>query len=102
MYKAHSLGIHTGRHTGERYAFHPGDLIEAPNGDLWGYAGVEWIGDEKEKQPKWAGFETGEQTIYPKPFQGTVKQIKDWLDREGVDYPSKARKAELLEILDNV
>lgn len=36
-----------------------------------------------------------------KPTDGTVKEIKAWLDDNGIDYPSNALKAELIEILKN-
>lgn len=49
---------------------------------------------EKRERPK-------RETIYPKPLNGTVKEIKGWLDKKDIDYPSNALKAELLEILEN-
>jgi hypothetical protein len=39
--------------------------------------------------------------INPKPINGRVSDIKKWLDKEGVEYPSIARKPELLKILKN-
>lgn len=41
-------------------------------------------------------------TIVPenaKPLDGTVSDIKDWLDKNNVEYSSTARKPELLKIL---
>jgi len=34
-----------------------------------------------------------------KPLDGTVKEIKRWLDQNGVEYPPGARKSELIELL---
>lgn len=96
MYKAISIGIHIGRKTGRRYSFFPGQSIPAPNGDLYGLPGVEWISDEPEEtiEPK-----PRRETIYPKPLGCTIPEIKEWLDREGIEYKSRDRKARLLEIL---
>lgn len=43
--------------------------------------------------------------VYPKkykPVQGTVKEIKDWLDENGIAYDPRARKAQLLDLLRKV
>ena len=50
MYKSNS--INRGKLTGKKYRFFPGWKIDAPNGDLYGLPGVEWIGKGKEKKPK--------------------------------------------------
>lgn len=39
--------------------------------------------------------------IHPKPLDGTVKQIKAWLDANGIKYDATARKPELIELLKN-
>jgi hypothetical protein len=100
MYKAHAQGYIFGQ-SGRRYKINPGFVLDVPNGELYGCPSVRWIGDEPEVLPEWAKPEKASETIYPKPLKGTVKQIKKWLDREGIDYPSGARKAELLTILEN-
>lgn len=43
----------------------------------------------------------GVTTIEPKPLDGTVKEIKAWLDDHGVDYKSNLLKDELIEILED-
>jgi len=42
------------------------------------------------------------QTIYPrayKPLDGTVKEMKAWLDKHGVEYNARALKTELQELI---
>lgn len=53
--------------------------------------GTEWEPEEP--------VEAEVDTVEPKPLEGTVQQIKDWLDDNEVEYPSTALKDELIEIL---
>lgn len=62
MYKAENIGIHRGRLTYEKYHFFPGQIIDAPNGDLYGFSGVRWIGDEPERELE---IKKGVEIIYP-------------------------------------
>jgi len=46
--------------------------------------------------------EVHKEVVYPKrtkPVQGTVNEIKSWLDQHDIAYDPRARKAQLLELL---
>lgn len=89
-YKAKNGGSTTGK-SGRHYRFNMGQTVYAPKGELDHCNSVEWV----EPEPP------SVETVHPKPLDGTVKQIKKWLDAREVDYPSNALKDELLEILED-
>lgn len=92
MYKAKLSGSTVGQ-SGQHWLWNAGDVVDAPKGELDHVGSLEW--DEKVKKES----EGSGQDPEDKPLDGTVAEIKDWLDDNGVEYESNAKKAELLEIL---
>lgn len=83
MYKA----IRSGSHNHVR--FNAGDKVPGNKGEYDSCKSLVWI--------KEAEFED----LTGKPVEGTVKEIKAWLDDNDVEYPALARKDKLIEILEN-
>lgn len=55
-----------------------------------------------ESQPTNPIIEETKGIVYPnklKPINGTVKEIKAYLDKQGIKYKANARKAELIKLL---
>ena len=89
-YKAEYSGSTTGAKTGQLYRFDYGDVIPAPKGEFDHDSGIS---ETKEKIKK-------EASESEKPTNdNTVDEIKAYLDENGVEYDSKAKKAELLELV---
>lgn len=92
-YQPKLSGSTTGAKTGRYYKYDAGKLIEAPEGEF------DHLGKRMIKRGDVETAVVVESEQRDKPLNGTVKQIKKWLDDNQVDYDSTAKKAELLEIL---
>ena len=74
-----------------------GVLLNSPVEDVMRYMG-NFIRSQPENEKK----EETKEVVYPKrlkPFNGTVKEIKAYLDKNGIKYPSQARKSELIKLM---
>lgn len=90
-YKAGYSGSTTGSKTGQLYRFDAGDEIPAPKGEFDHDSGIKEV-KGGEKSPKKEGA---------KPTSdNTVDEIKEYLDSKEIEYDSKAKKAELLDLVE--
>lgn len=86
-----------------------GELLNAPWKDYekatQSYSSRDIVSDMSkmvESQPTNPKIEETKETVYPnkfKPTNGTVKEIKAYLDKQGIKYKPNAKKSDLIKLL---